>query len=138
MKRSVPFLILLAGLAALCGWFLSHISFIGRVGINVAFQEYSFLKTWWKGAALVFGFWVAIYWIHSILLQRYPSGKRRHLTTGILALLGLYATYADFGGDLSHRLLGERFHLGSYLFWIGLIAISFRFYLLPKSRPSTT
>lgn len=49
----------------------------------------------------------------------------------IAGIVGLYFTYNDFRHSFNHRLLGERFHLGAYLFWIGSIAISI-FYLVKK------
>lgn len=137
MKRG-PFLIFLAALAALSGWLLSHISLLGRVGISVAYREYSFLKTWWLGAALVFGIWLVIYWMHLVAAKRWPRRRKSHLVTLVISLVGLYATYADFRGDLSHRWLGERFHLGAYLFWIGLMIISLHFFLIPKQKRITT
>ena len=129
MRKHASFLLLLAALATLAGWLLSHISLLGRVGISVAYREYQFLKTWWMGAALVLAVWLAVYWMHTIALQRWPRRKKTHLVTLVLAMLGLYATYADFRGDLAHRWLGERFHLGAYLFWVGLMIVSLRFFL---------
>lgn len=134
MRRHYPFLIFLAGLAALAGWLLSHISLLGRVGISVAYREYQFLKTWWMGAGLVLGVWMGAYWMHSVAQRRFPRARIQHAATLVLAALGLYATYVDFRGTLSHRWLGERFHLGAYLFWIGLMIISVRFLLHPKAR----
>lgn len=134
MRRHLPFTAFLAGLAALAGWLLSHISLLGRVGISVAYREYQFLKTWWMGACLVLCVWLAVYWMHNIVFQRWPRRRKTHLVTLVLAALGLNATYADFRGDLSHRWLGERFHLGAYLFWVGLMMVSLRFFLQPKSR----
>ena len=133
MRRHFPFAVLLIALAGLAGWLLSHISLLGRVGISVAYREYGFLKTWWMGAALVLAVWVAAYWMHNVALRRWPRRRKSHLITLVLAVLGLYATYADFRGDLTHRWLGERFHLGAYLFWIGLMLVSLRFALMPKA-----
>lgn len=134
-RRHSFFLLLLAFLASLAGWLLSHISLLGRVGISVAYREYSFLKTWWMGAGLILGVWLVVYWMHTVALKRWPRRRKSHLITLVLSLLALYATYADFRHDLSHRWLGERFHLGAYLFWIGLMIISLRFFLLPKKEP---
>jgi hypothetical protein len=134
MRRHFPFVLLLTALAFLAGWLLSHLSLLGRVGISVAYREYQFLKTWWMGAGLVLAVWVVVYWMHNIVLQRWPRRRKAHLVTLLLAALGLYATYADFRGDLSHRWLGERFHLGAYLFWIGLMLVSLRFWLRPKQQ----
>jgi len=137
MRRHAPFILLLIALAALSGWLLSHISLLGRVGISVAYREYSFLKTWWMGGALVLVVWLVVYWMHGVGLRRWPRRRKSHLITAVLALLGLYATYADFRGDLSHRWLGERSHLGAYLFWIGLVIISLRFATMPKRGVTT-
>lgn len=134
MRRHLVFVVFLVALAALAGWLLSHISLLGRVGISVAYREYQFLKTWWMGASLVLGVWLAVHWMHNIAARRWPLRRRAHLATLVLAALGLYATYADFRGDLSHRWLGERFHLGAYLFWVGLMLVSAHFALMPK-RP---
>ena len=50
----------------------------------------------------------------------------------LVCLAGLYFTFRDFRTTLSHRWLGERFHLGIYLYWIGLCIISL-FFLTTKS-----
>lgn len=50
-------------------------------------------------------------------------------------LAGLYFTFSNFRNDLSHRLLGERFHLGIYLYWIGFCIISLFYALTSKKRP---
>ena len=134
MRRHFPFIALLAALAALSGWLLSHLSLLGRVGVSIAYREYRFLKTWWMGAGLVLAVWLAVYWMHNMVLQRWPRRRKTHLVTLVLAVLGLYATYADFRGDLAHRWLGERFHLGAYLFWVGLMLVSLRFWLWPKQQ----
>lgn len=42
----------------------------------------------------------------------------------MIAVAGIYFSYLDFRRTLSHRWLGERFHLGVYLFWVGWIAIT--------------
>jgi hypothetical protein len=52
----------------------------------------------------------------------------------LAALLGLYFTYQDFRHTASHRWLGERFHLGGYLFWVGWIIISI-YHLMDRPRP---
>jgi hypothetical protein len=44
----------------------------------------------------------------------------------------LYLTYNDFRQDLSHRLMGERFHIGAYLVWIGWMIISIYLLLTRK------
>lgn len=119
----IPFL---AALSALSGYLLSRASLAGRTGINLFYAEYRFLKTWWQGAAVVF-----VVLILFVVLQGWINRKWRgpravaiHLVCAVLAIAGLYFTYRDFREVLSHRLLGERFHLGAYLFWVGWIVIS--------------
>lgn len=63
------------------------------------------------------------------------SSKRIQTAAIVAALLGLYFTYQDFRQNVSHRWLGERFHLGGYLFWIGWIIISV-FYLSAYRKKS--
>ncbi len=35
------------------GYLLSKASIIGKAGMSLFYQEYNFLKTWWKGALLM-------------------------------------------------------------------------------------
>lgn len=116
------------------GFLLSGISLIGRAGISLFYTKYKFLKTWWKGALIVFFVWIILFAIQSALNKK--GIKKRVLLINavclLLAIIGLYFSYADFRNALSHRWLGERFHLGVYLFWLGWIGISV--YQLIKKR----
>lgn len=131
MRKSTGFiLILLAALAALSGYLLSKASLVGKAGITLMYQEYKFLKVWWQGAGVVF-----ICWLFFFILQGWINRKAKgqnaslaHTGALLIAAIGLFFTYHDFRNNLSHRLLGERFHVGAYLFWIGWMIISL-FYL---------
>jgi len=126
VRRFTPLLLLLAILSCISGYLLSKASLVGRTGINLFYKEYKFLKVWWQGAGAVFGMLLLLLLMQAIV-QRRAKPKRAmfiHLAAIGAALVGLYFTYNDFRHTLSHRLLGERFHLGSYLFWIGWIMIS--------------
>ena len=126
MRRNIPFLLYLALLSALSGWLMSHMSWIGRVGVNLFHKEYKFLKVWYKGGAVVFGvllFFFALQWLADRKLQRRLANGVQCIAL-ILAIAGPWATYRDFRGDFTHSILKERFHLGAYLFWIGWISIS--------------
>jgi len=112
---------------------MSKASFIGRMGINFFYKEYKFLKVWWQGALVVFCVWVLLLLIQG-MVQKRNTRKRAiiiHIVCVLAAIVGLYFTYNDFRHSFNHRLLGERFHLGAYLFWIGWIIISL-FYLVQK------
>lgn len=137
MKRSLFFFLYLFLLSLLAGYLLSKATLIGRAGMTFFYKEYAFLKTWWQGAAvvlIVFSFlFLLLGWIQK------KQAKKTALVWNVLLCVaggvGLYFTYYDFRHTVSHRLLGERFHLGGYLFWIGWITIPL-FYLAQKSKES--
>lgn len=125
MKKA-PFLGLLVLLSVLCGYLFSKASLVGKAGMTFIYKEYAFLKTWWQGALFVVAVWLLLFLLQG-RAQRYArsaTARRIHIGCMIAALVGLYLTYQDFRHTLSHRLLGERFHLGGYLFWIGWMLIA--------------
>lgn len=125
-KRISVLVVFLAVLASLCGYLMSKASFIGRLGMTYVYKEYRFLKTWWKGAALVFLVWMILLIIQTIAERKMPKPKALIIHVGfiLLALVGLYFTWSDFQHTVSHRWLKEKFHIGAYLFWLGWIIIS--------------
>lgn len=135
LKRTTFLIFLLAIFSVIDGYLLSAISFVGKAGISVFYTQYQFLKTWWKGAILVF-----VVWMFLLAIQSFFNNRVNKATGGILqvaliivALAALYLSYSDFSNSLSHRWLGERFHLGVYLFWLGWAIISI-FLLLRKKE----
>jgi hypothetical protein len=117
------------------GYLLSKATLIGRTGIALFYKEYRFFRYWWKGALLIFGVWLLLFLLHHFL-QRHLFRRHAallHITALVIAVIGLYFTYSDFRNDFSHRLLGERFHLGFYLFWVGWMLISL-YYLFQRRR----
>jgi hypothetical protein len=118
----------------LIGFLLSKASLVGRTGINLFYKEYKFLKIWWQGAGVVLFIFLFLFFLQGFLEKRWEkNSKPVHVIAILLAVAGLYFTYNDFRHTLTHRLLGERFHLGGYLFWIGWILISL-FYLTRGKR----
>lgn len=105
---------------------LSKASLVGKAGITLMYREYSFLKVWWQGALAVFACWLLFFLVQDWATRKAKKGNAAlaHVAALMLAAIGLYFTYQDFQNDLSHRLLGEQFHLGAYLFWIGWMIIS--------------
>jgi hypothetical protein len=116
-------------LSVVSGYLLSKASLVGRAGINLFYKEYKFLKLWWQGSLVVFGCLMLLFVIQNFLNTRFQSSYARliHILAIIAAAIGLYFTYNDFRTSLNHRLLGERFHLGAYLFWFGWMIISLFF-----------
>lgn len=139
MKRPAPFFLLLTALSAVAGWLLSHLNLIGRIGVHTMHTEYRFLTVWWKGALLVWSVWMLFWAAHTAVSRRLSAGAARatHAAALVLAALGWYATYHDFRNTLTHRIIGERFHLGAYLFWLGWMLIALRgFSLIDKPKTS--
>lgn len=135
MKKRLPVLLLLALIAVISGYLFHKISWIGRLGINLAYDEYSIFKSWWKSSLVVFGIYMVLYAIHAIISfkAKPKTSIIINCSTILLAVAGLYYTYSDFHNDFSHRIAGERFHLGFYLFWIGWIIISLHFLFIKPS-----
>lgn len=133
MKKT-SFWLLLTGLAVLSGYLLSRATLIGRTGISLFYKEYTFLKTWWQGAGVILIVWLLLFWLQGMVQQKSRPAKARfvHIGAIVAALIGLFLTYQDFRNTLTHRLLGERFHLGAYLFWIGWMLVSL--YYLTRRR----
>ena len=131
MKRSAIFISGIFLLSIISGVLLSKASSVGKAGMTLFYREYNFLKSWWKGAVLVFVVLMILYLVQGLLQKNKPVQKKRmvHLIAILLAVGGFYFTYLDFSETISHRLLGTAFHTGAYLFWVGWIAISV-FYLL--------
>lgn len=137
MKKRIPVLLLLTILSVICGYLFHKISWIGRLGINIAYDEYTIFKSWWKSSLLVFGIYMALYLIHYLACKNKPLRSVIIINTVsiLLAIGGLYYTYHDFRTDFSHRIAGERFHLGFYLFWVGWIVINLHFII--RKQPNS-
>lgn len=129
MKRRIPVFLLLAVISVVCGYLFHKISWVGRLGINLAYKEYTIFKSWWQSSLVVFGVYLVLFMIHYFISK--DKGKTRvtviNIVSMLIALAGLYYTYNDFRTDFSHRIAGERFHLGFYLFWAGWIVINLHF-----------
>ena len=134
MKRTGLLIVLLALLSGISGYLLSKASLVGRAGMTLFYKEYGFLKVWWQGGGVVFLVLLVLLLLQG-MVQRSAARKTAnlvHIGALLAAIAGLYFTYNDFRHDLSHRLLGERFHLGAYLFWIGWMLISLFLLAQPK------
>ena len=125
-KRDTITFLVLTFFSIVAGYLLSAISWVGRIGIGLFYHEYKFLKVWWKGALIVFVVWMIVWLVQSVLRKKLTASGR-NLMHGIflmLAIAGMYFSFSDFRHTISHRWLGERFHLGVYLFWIVWIGIT--------------
>lgn len=138
MKKNTGIILFILFTSNISGYLMSKASLIGKAGMSLFYREYNFLKTWWKGALLVFTALIILYIIQGIIQRKYPPAKAKaiYIITCFISVTGLYLTYNDFRHTLSHRLLGERFHLGVYLFWLGWLGISF--FYLTNLKPEAT
>lgn len=125
-RRSYQLVLALLILSILSGYFLPHSSWLGRNGIRWVYKEYSFLNSWWQSSLLVFTVWLLLFGVQSTIQKRSKPSVAIgvHIVAVVLAVAGLCYTYIDFRETISHRWLGERFHIGAYLFWIGWMIIS--------------
>lgn len=121
-------------LCTISGILLQRPSLIGRIGIRFVYKEYTFLRTWWKGALVLFACILVITLLLSFLRSR--LSRQAFTITGlvilILGLAGLGATYYDFRNTTTHRWLGEKFHLGFYLFWLTWLGTVLYFLFKPR------
>lgn len=135
MKRNYPLLIfILTLISLLSGNLTKGVSFVGKMGINLFYKEYKFFKVWWQAALVCFAAMIIVT-VLLYFIDKSLQGVTRKIVLLLLFfvfLSGLYFTFKDFRNDLSHRLLGERFHLGIYLYWMGFCMISL-FYALTSS-----
>jgi len=85
---------------------------------------------------VIFCFLLLLVGIHLVVRKMldFKTARFTYLLALAVALVGLYLTYLDFRQSLSHRLLGERFHIGAYLFWLGWININIFFLVDHKKR----
>lgn len=137
-KRVVRFNLVLIPLSVLTGWAFSKATLIGKVGIHILHKELTFLNSWWKGALFVYGMWLLLQFVQFQIWKKYDR-KTNMIIQGVLiflALAGLLYTYLDFK-TFTHSLLGERFHLGGYLFWIVWIVICVFFINLRNDKNGT-
>lgn len=139
MKRKSLLVFLLLTLSAIGGYLLSKVSLVGKMGISVFYKQYRFLKIWWQGALLLFIVWMLLFFVQEWVQRKFSPMVSKRIQIGAIgaAVIGLYFTYQDFRHSISHRWLGERFHLGGYLFWVGWIIISI-FYLTEKRKLKQT
>jgi len=137
-KKLITLNAILVFLAIIAGWTLSKATLVGKVGIHVLHREYLFLNSWWKGALLIWGIWVVLEIIQYQLWKRYRWNINLTVQSSsiFLAILGMYFTYLDFK-TFSHGMLGDRFHIGGYLFWIGWCIISIFFIKLRNDEIAT-
>lgn len=135
MKGVKLLIVVLILLSSISGVLLSKASLVGKAGMSLFYKEYSFLKVWWQAALVIMIFFLLFLLLQGLVLKKLDRGTANiiQVVAIVIALTGLYFTYNDFRETLTHRILGERFHLGGYLFWIGWLLISL-FYL---TRPHT-
>ncbi|MFV0144248.1 hypothetical protein NZD85_11055 [Empedobacter stercoris] len=120
MKNKIIHLLILAFSSLLSGIMISKMSFIGKVGITIIYNEYTILKSWWKTALLLFAIQAIIFVVLSVWKMKTTKRLKQLLLPLIflsIGIIGLIYTYYDFT-ETSHRLLKKTFHFGFYIFWL--------------------
>lgn len=131
MKRLLNLVLLQTVVSLISGILFSKMSFIGQIGITIAYKEYTILKTWWKAALLVLSIQllvIAILWLCKRFLV-YKTFVIVNLVFIILGIIGLFYTYYDFTST-SHKYMNSQFHWGGYLVWIGWFINCLYFFIL--------
>ena len=138
MKKKTLIIVLLLIVSIISGHLMSKASLVGKAGMSLFYREYNFLKVWWQGALLVFTALIVLFVLLHFIQRKVAYNKMK--TISLLALLagilGAYFTYYDFRHTLSHRLLGERFHIGAYLFWVGWLLVAISYFMQPNDHRS--
>lgn len=120
MKKILNLILVQGIISLLSGILFSKMSFIGQIGISIAYTEYKILKTWWKGALLVFGIQLVLIIVLWLVkrLSTYKTFALVNLVCIIIGLIGVIYTIYDFTST-SHKYMNKNFHWGGYLVWIG-------------------
>lgn len=137
MKRNYLLLFfILVCLSLLSGNLTAGVSLVGKIGISFFYKHFSFFQSWWQSSLVCLALMLVVGAI-LYFIDRSTNGLKRKIVLiacFLIFLAGLYFTFRDFRTDLAHRWLGERFHVGVYLYWIGLGIISLFFALTEKKK----
>ncbi|HTG55720.1 MAG TPA: hypothetical protein VL943_05610, partial [Niabella sp.] len=118
----------------LSGNLTAGVSLVGKIGISFFYKQFSFFQSWWQSTLVCLALMLIVGAI-LYFIDRSTNGPKRKvvlIACFLVFLAGLYLTFRDFRTDLTHRWLGERFHVGVYLYWIGFGIISLFFALTEK------
>ncbi|WP_010254878.1 hypothetical protein [Myroides injenensis] len=135
MAKNITILLLVQLILAFIAAFLfSQMSFIGRIGISLAYREYLVFKTAWKTTLIIFAIQAGLILLMTLIRYATPIFVTRLIA--VLALVmgafGAYLTYIDFT-TTSHKHMKLYFHMGGYLFWFSW-AITCFFFLFSKKK----
>lgn len=138
MKKKTLIIVLLLIVSIISGHLMSKASLVGKAGMSLFYREYNFLKVWWQGALLVFTALIVLFVLLHFIQRKVAYNKMKTISLMALlaGILGAYFTYYDFRHTLSHRLLGERFHIGAYLFWVGWLLVAIFYFMQPNDHRS--
>jgi hypothetical protein len=123
-------------LCSICsGYLLSKASLTGKVGIDLFYKQYSFLRDPVKSTFLIVIVYTILFTLLTLLYKRMNCYKSNRIAILILllGLTGALLTYYDFHHTLTHKLLGSSFHFGGYIFWLGWISIPVFYIVKSKS-----
>lgn len=135
MKRNYSLLaFILICLSLLSGNLTAGVSWVGKIGISFFYRQFSFFQSWWQSSLVCLALMLIIGGLLYFLDRSLAGFKRKValIVSFLVFLAGLYFTFRNFRTDLSHRWLGERFHVGIYLYWMGFSIISLFFALTEK------
>jgi len=136
MKKVLNIAIFQLLLSIISAMLLAQMSWIGRLGISIFYNDYAILKSPVQTGGIIFTLQLLVI---LILHWAFLVGSRRILQrfcviVFLLASVGLAYTAYDFNQSFSHRILKSKFHFGGYLVWIGFMMTSIFYYFQPKRK----
>lgn len=140
MKNQINLILLQAVSSVISGVLVSKMSWIGKVGIGLIYNDYAVLKTWWKSAILFFATQLVLIFILNLIrwIAGINSQKIGSIVFLFLSIVGLYYTYIDFTTETSHKMLKTSFHSGFYLFWCStMVSCLYFIFMRKKIKPQS-
>ncbi len=123
-------------LSVIAAYFLSEMSWVGKIGISVFYKEYSILKNPVQSGSMIFAVELMVILVLSI--SRFIGSKKVVNFIAFLfflvGLAGLLYSMYDFSENFSHKILKEKFHFGIYLIWVGIMISCLYFWMKPKQK----
>src|SRR6476620_3015201 len=133
LKKNTIILFTLFLCSIFSGYLLSKASLTGRVGIDLFYKQYRFLRDPMKSFFLILIVYIILFMLLGLAYKRMNTNISNRISFFILftGLIGAILTYYDFHHTITHKLLGSKFHFGGYIFWVGYIIIP-SFFLFNK------
>jgi hypothetical protein len=135
VKKNIIILSIISLCSICSGYLLSKATLPGRVGIDLFYKQYRFLRDPLKSSILILMVYLILFTFLGLLYKRSNNNPNKiTFFVLLLGLIGAILTYYDFQQTLTHKLLGSKFHVGGYIFWAGWMSIPIFYIVNRKSE----